>query len=64
MKFEGCDKTLVIDVAVLLLFGLVMISSASVVLSYSKFGNNYYYLYHQFFFGIVPGLILAFFFSR
>jgi cell division protein FtsW len=64
MKFEGCDKTLVIDVALLLLFGFVMISSASVVLSYGRFGNNYYYLYHQFLFGIVPGIILAFFLSR
>ena len=29
-------------------FGLVMISSSSVVLSYEKYGNNYYYLTKQF----------------
>lgn len=64
MKFAGYDKVLIVDVALLLLFGQVMISSASVVLSYNKFGNNYYYLHHQFFYGLVPGVILAFAMAR
>lgn len=59
MKLAGYDKILIIDVLFLLLFGLMMISSASVVLSYSKFGNNYYYLSHQFFYGVIPGVFLA-----
>ncbi|MFA7169506.1 MAG: putative lipid II flippase FtsW [Candidatus Paceibacterota bacterium] len=64
MKFAGYDKILIVDTILLLLFGLVMISSASVVLSYSKFGNNYYYLSHQFFYGLLPGVVLAFFAAR
>jgi len=34
-----------------------MLSSASVVLSYENFGNNYYYFIHQLLFGVVAGLI-------
>lgn len=64
MKFGGYDNVLVIDIFLLILFGMVMISSASVVLSYNKFGNNYYYLSHQFFYGLLPGLALAFVTSR
>lgn len=64
MKFGGYDKILIFDVILLAVFGLVMISSASVVLSYNRFGNNYYYLGHQFFYGLLPGVILACIFSR
>lgn len=64
MKLEGYDKILIIDILLLILFGLIVISSASVVLSYNKYGNNYYYLNHQFFYGIVPGLVLAVIFAR
>lgn len=55
---------LIVDVLLLVLFGLVMISSASVVESYKDFGNNYYYLVHQFLYGFVPGAILAFLIAR
>lgn len=64
MKIGGFDKILIIDVLVLLVFGLVMVSSASVVLSYNNFGNNYYYLSHQFFRGVLPGLVLMILFAR
>ncbi|MDD3006748.1 MAG: putative lipid II flippase FtsW [Candidatus Pacebacteria bacterium] len=64
MKFGGYDKILIFDVLLLVLFGLVMISSASVVMSYKEVGNQYYYLVHQFFYGLVPGVILACVFSR
>jgi cell division protein FtsW len=59
MKIGGFDKILIVDIIILLVFGMVMVSSASVVLSYNKFGNNYYYLRHQFLYGLVPGLVLA-----
>lgn len=47
-------------VFVLLVFGLVMISSAGVVVSMTKFGDEYYYFKHQLFFGIIPGLFLLY----
>lgn len=64
MKSGGYDKILVLDVLLLAIFGLVMISSASVVLSYNDFGHNYYYLNHQFIYGFLPGVVLMYAFSR
>lgn len=64
MKFGGYDKILIFDVILLVIFGLVMISSASVIKSYNEVGNQYYYLFHQFFYGLIPGVILACVLSR
>lgn len=41
------DFALALITFILVLFGLVMISSASVVISYEKFGYNYYYFNRQ-----------------
>ena len=41
------DKSLIISLGVILFFGLVMLSSASSVVSYAKFGNVYNYFSHQ-----------------
>lgn len=60
MKKNSADKILIIDIMLLLAFGLIMISSVSVVISYNNFGHNYYYLTHQILYGVVPGLLLMF----
>ncbi|MCK5490857.1 MAG: putative lipid II flippase FtsW [Candidatus Pacebacteria bacterium] len=57
MKSHEIDKTLMLTVCLLSFLGLIAISSASVVMSYHKFGNNYYYLFHQFVYGFIPGFI-------
>ena len=41
------DKSIWITLGILLIFGLVMLSSASSVVSYSKFGNIYHYFGKQ-----------------
>lgn len=51
-------------VLLLLVFGLLALSSASSVLSYERFGNNTYYFFRQVGFGLIPGLILMYFVSR
>lgn len=57
------DKVLIWSVLILLLFGLVMLFSASSVVSYDHFGKTYYYFLHQLIIlGI--GLIAFWFFSR
>ncbi|MBI4253369.1 putative lipid II flippase FtsW [Candidatus Uhrbacteria bacterium] len=48
----------------LLTIGIVMLSSASAVLSYQKFGTPYYYTIHQLLFGLLPGLVLLYITSR
>ncbi len=48
----------------IILFGLLMLSSASAVISFQKFNSAYYYLIHQILFGFLPGLVLFFVCSR
>jgi len=60
MKKNSSDKILMVDVLLLLIFGLIMISSVSVVISYNNFGYNYYYLTHQLLYGVVPGVLFMF----
>lgn len=51
-------------VIVLVVFGLVMLSSASVVAGFQKFGDSYYYLKHQLYSGLLPGILLFLVASR
>lgn len=48
----------------LLIFGLVVLSSAGIVEGQKKFGSSYYYLTHQLLYGVLPGLGLMFLFSK
>jgi len=50
------DKSLLTALGVLLVFGLVMLFSASSVVSYSRFGNTYHYFLRQLW-GLGAGLI-------
>lgn len=58
------NYALIIVVFVLVIFGLVMVASASSVLSYERFGNSSHYFRHQFFFGILPGFVAWLVFSK
>lgn len=44
----------------LLFFGLIMITSAGVAYSQSRFGDNYYFFKHQLLYGILPGLFVCY----
>ena len=59
-KAHKPDYTLLTLVLVILAFGMIMLSSASSVMSYHKFGHSYHYFFGQLFKGLLPGL--AFFF--
>jgi cell division protein FtsW len=54
------DQILITTVLGLLVFGLVMISSAGIAISQSRFGDPYYFFKHQLFFGVLPGLALMY----
>ncbi len=58
------DTVLFSVVGTLLIFGLIMISSAGVIYSETRFGDEYFFFKRQFFYGVVPGLIALFFTSR
>lgn len=54
------DYVLLGAVFLLLVFGLTMVASASIIKAL-EFGDRYYYAKHQLIYGIFPGLILFFF---
>lgn len=59
-KSHKPDTIILVLVFILLLFGLIMISSAGVVVSKTRFGNEYYFFNHQLLYGVIPGLIALF----
>ncbi len=58
------DQILIFTTFALVVFGLLMISSAGVAVSKYRFDDSYYFFKHQLFFGVIPGLILMFFVQK
>ena len=54
-------KTLIALIFTILIFGLVMLSSAGIVDAQKKFGSAYYYFTHQLLYGVLPGLLIFWF---
>ena len=52
------DYPFIISLLLIVIFGLIMLSSASVSYAFEKFGDSYYLLKHQIIFGLLPGLLL------
>lgn len=50
---HGPDKSFITSIFVILIFGLVMLFSASSPVSYARFGNTHYYFLHQFYIVLV-----------
>ncbi len=63
-KTKAPDSIILGIVLALLVFGLMMISSAGVYISEIKFDDEFYYFKHQLFFGIIPGIIFLMISSR
>ena len=57
-------KTIFAITLILLILGLVVLSSAGIVEGAKKFGSAYYYLNRQLLLGILPGLALMFLLSK
>ncbi|MBI2669692.1 MAG: putative lipid II flippase FtsW [Candidatus Yanofskybacteria bacterium] len=64
MQISKSGKTLTILIFILIVFGLVMLSSAGVVEGQKRFGSASYYFTHQLLYGVLPGLALFFLFSK
>ncbi|XOB40876.1 MAG: putative lipid II flippase FtsW [Candidatus Nealsonbacteria bacterium] len=58
------DYILIITTMLLIIFGIIILASASTSVSQIKFGDSYYYLNHQIIFALIPGILLAVLFSR
>ena len=58
------DYILLAIVSAIILFGLIVLLSASSPNGYHQFGDSYYYLKHQVIFGLIPGIAGLIAFSR
>lgn len=63
-KTKPLDYQLLFIVLALLAFGLAVLYSASTVESFKNFGNTSYYIVHQLLYGVAPGLLALYVFSR
>lgn len=61
---HAASPRLLIILALLMIFGLIMLSSASSVVSFQNFDDPYYYVKHQILFGVLLGVIVFFVLSR
>lgn len=57
-------KSILAITLILLVFGLVVLSSAGIVEGQKRFGSSYYYLNHQLLYGVLPGLGLMFLLAK
>ncbi len=58
------DSIILAITFLLLIFGLLMVASAGIMLSISKFGSEYFFFKRQLLNGIIPGLILLYFVQK
>lgn len=61
--FRSLDPTILSLTVGLLVFGLVMLLSATVALAVSRTGDSWFYVKRQLLNGILPGMVLFFFFA-
>lgn len=64
MKSHSPDYIFITIVAVLLIFGLASLISASSVISFKNYDDSYFKVKQQLLHGIIPGLLLFFIFFR
>ncbi len=57
---QSADRLFLLLFAILIVFGLVMLASASAPMGYTKFGDTYFFIKKQLLFGILPGMVLFF----
>lgn len=59
MKKNNPDYILLIIIGILVIFGLIMISSASIGVSQEKYQESYYFVKNQISHGLIPGIFLG-----
>lgn len=64
IRYHKPDYVFIITIAIIIILGLIILSSAGAVMAYQKFGDSNYYLKRQFFYGILIGLALLIITSR
>lgn len=57
LRLHKPDYTILIIVGIILVYGLIMLSSASSVIAFEKYGDSNYFLKHQLLYGVLIGFI-------
>ncbi len=60
----GVDRVLLIYFVAIVLFGLAALFSASTPVGYAKFGDAWFFVKRQIFYGLIPGVLAAIVLSR
>lgn len=61
---QHVDYSFLIAVGALLLFGIFMLSSASAIIGFNRYGDAYYFVKRQILLGFIPGAVAFWFFSK
>lgn len=61
---QGIDPIILISFGLLILFGLVILQTASSVISFLEYKDPYYYFLQQLIKGVIPGIILFIVFAK
>lgn len=63
-RISTAGRVFLILTGVLVVLGIVMLSSAGIVDAERRFGSPYYYVWHQILFGVLPGVIAFYILSK
>lgn len=63
-RAKKADYLLLSYFIIWLVFGLIMLTSASGPVGYERFGDGYFYIKKQLLLGVLPGLVLFFIFAK
>lgn len=61
---KSADRLFLLLSAILLIFGLIMLASASSPAGYSRFGDTFYFIKKQLLFGLLPGFFIFLILAR
>lgn len=61
---NNIDRQLIFIVVILVISGVLILASSSLVLSQKRFGSSFYYVFHQLIYGVLIGTILMIVFSK
>jgi cell division protein FtsW len=61
---QGIDSVILISFGLLILFGLVILQTASSVVSFLEYKDPYHYFLQQLIKGVIPGIILFILFAK
>ena len=61
---KNVDKVFIVLLMILVVAGLVFLTSASAPIGYTEFSDTYHFIKRQILFGLIPGLLLFYLFSK